>query len=113
MTGESEPDKMQHCPTLTAIKAISGKWKTRILWLLRSGHIQFNDLRRELPGVSAKVLTDQLRELESDEIIFHQRDLNGGVQISRYGFSEYGSTLVPVLDMLGDWGLQHEARENN
>jgi DNA-binding HxlR family transcriptional regulator len=56
------------------------------------------------------VLTDHLRELEHDDIIFHQRDQQGGVQISRYGFSAYGSTLIPVLDLLGAWGLEHEAR---
>jgi len=103
-------NKLIHCPALTAIKSISGKWKTRILWLLRSGEVQFNDLRRQLDGVSAKVLTEQLRQLELDGIITHHLLEQRGVRVSRYAFSEYGATLIPVLDSLGEWGLIHERR---
>ena len=110
VTTSEVPDKIDHCPALVTIKAISGKWKTRILWLMRSGEIQFNDLRRNLRGVSAKVLTEHLRQLEDDGIIFHAKSIDHGVIVSRYGFTEYGSTLIPVLDALGQWGLLHENR---
>lgn len=110
MTTSKVEDKIGHCPALVTIKAISGKWKTRILWLMRSGEIQFNDLRRNLPGVSAKVLTEHLRQLEDDAFVFHAKSIDHGILVSRYGFTEYGSTLIPVLDALGEWGLLHEKR---
>jgi len=110
VTTNNAVDKMVDCPALVTIGAISGKWKTRILWLLRSDEMGFNDLKRSLKGVSAKVLTDQLRELESDGIVYLNSFELKGVQVSRYGYSDYGKTLIPVLDGLGSWGLSHEAR---
>ena len=110
MTPSKESSKIDDCPAMTTIKAISGKWKTRILWLLRPGEMQFNELRRCLVGVSAKVLTDHLRQLEHEGIIFRRQSIEFGVHISHYGFTEYGSTLIPVLDALGKWGVIHKAR---
>lgn len=112
MTTNNSLDKIDHCPALVTINAISGKWKTRILWLLRSEELGFNELRRQLKRVSAKVLTDQLRELETDGILYLKSVNKQGVQVSRYGYTQYGNTLIPILNDLGNWGISHESREN-
>lgn len=54
------------------------------------------------------MLTEHLRQLEDDGLIFHERVLIGGLHVSKYGYTEYGKTLVPVLDKIGEWGLIHE-----
>lgn len=101
--------KLLHCPALTAIKTISGKWKTRVLWLLRERPRHFGELHRTLPGVSAKVLTDQMQQLEADGLIVRTLELRNSVSHSVYAYSDYGLSLLPVLDALGNWGAQHEA----
>lgn len=108
MTTHDSIDKIDHCPALITINAISGKWKTRVLWLIRTNEMGFNELRRNLRRVSAKVLTEQLRQLESDGIVYLKIVSEQGVQLSKYGFTAYGATLIPILDSLGDWGLMHE-----
>ena len=112
MTTKDKLEKIDHCPALTTISAISGKGKTRILWLMRSNEMGFNELRRNLKQVSAKVLTEQLRQLESDGIVYLKSLSEQGVQVSRYGFTSYGETLIPILDALGNWGLVHESRDH-
>lgn len=113
MTTKNSIEKIDHCPALITINAISGKWKTRILWLLRTDELGFNELRRRLKRVSAKVLTDQLRELESDGILYLKSINQQGIKVSRYGYTRYGKTLLPILNELGNWGLKHESREKN
>lgn len=70
--------------------------------------MQFGELKRELSGISAKMLTEHLRQLESDNIINHRVEKKGRVKISHYEYTEYGSSLVPVLDLIGEWGVQHD-----
>lgn len=109
MVSGAEPDaKMLHCPALVTIRLIAGKWKTRILWALRSGPVAFNALQRQLPGISAKMLTEHLRQLEADGLVTRTGAHIGKVETVTYAYSDYGCTLIPVLDMLGNWGLAHE-----
>ncbi len=103
-------DKIADCPALASLELISGKWKTRALWLLRDGPSTFGDLRRDLRGISAKVLTEQLLQLERDELIERRESMEGRVRVVRYSYSNYGRTLIPALDALGAWGLKHRAR---
>jgi DNA-binding HxlR family transcriptional regulator len=77
------------------------------LWHLRSGPAGFGELRRALPGVSAKVLTEQLDALVNDGLLLHSSRQDKGMTLSVYRYSDYGLTLVPVLDAVGDWGLAH------
>lgn len=102
--------KLFDCPALLAVRVISGKWKTRILWLLRSRPHHFGELRRALPGVSAKVLEEQLRQLQADGLIARQEERQGAVRLMLYDYSTYGRALIPVLDALGDWGVVHAGR---
>jgi len=101
---------MTDCPALVTIQLVSGKWKTRILWHLRNGSAGFGELKRALPGISPKVLTDHLDALVSDGLLTRAQKQQANVLHSAYDYSEYGRTLIPVLDALGNWGLSHRAR---
>ncbi len=106
----AEDPKLLHCPALVTIKAISGKWKTRVLWLLRHRPHYFGEMRDLLPGVSSKVLTEQARQLINEGLVSVTTETRGRVVMSRYALTPYGQTLVPVLDLLGHWGVAHAAR---
>ena len=110
MTSEEDEIKLAHCPALVTLKVISGKWKTRILWLLRDGSMQFGQLKNSLKGISAKMLTEHLRQLETAGIIDNIRDESNQITTSSYAYTEYGRSLVPVLDCIGEWGLIHETK---
>lgn len=113
MTAPDRLSKLHDCPALWALTPIMGKWKTRILWLLRDGPHHFGDLRKTLPGVSAKVLDEQLKQLESDGLITRREDVQGGVRYVFYAYSDHGRSLIPLLDGLGDWGLRHRQYAKN
>jgi DNA-binding HxlR family transcriptional regulator len=85
---------MQSC-----LAAIGGRWRTAILWQLFPGPVRFADLRRTVPGISAKVLTDQLRGLAADGIVVHRDD--------GYALSAKGAALRPVIDAMCAWGAEH------
>lgn len=110
---EADAHKLEHCPALATLRLISGKWKTRILWVLRPGPMGFGEMRRQLKGAAPKVLTEQLRQLEADGLIYRTVERKGEVRLSRYGYTPYGATLIPVLDAVGEWGLRHEERASD
>ncbi len=110
MPTQYQSNKLMDCPALTAIRLISGKWKTRILWLLRTEPLHFGELKRNLAGVSAKMLTEHLRQLEKDGLIYRKESMQNNLLITSYGYTAYGETLIPVLDVLGSWGLKHTSR---
>lgn len=110
MTGPDLEKKLFDCPALVAIRVISGKWKTRILWLLRDRPRHFGELRMTLPGVSAKVLDEQLAQLEADGLVTRRPQMQGAVRFVLYAYSDYGRGLIPVLDGLGNWGDAHAGR---
>lgn len=99
--------KLRDCPALLTLQVLSGKWKTRILWVLRPHARRFGQLRRELPDASAKVLTAQLRELVAAGIIRRTPYAKGSVELVEYAYTSYGRTLIPALDALGAWGLEN------
>ncbi|RYE46283.1 MAG: transcriptional regulator, partial [Hyphomicrobiales bacterium] len=98
VTTTARDPKLLHCPALVAIKAISGKWKTRVLWLLRERPHHFGEIKDLLPGVSAKVLSEQLKQLADEGLVGAREDRRGAVVFMRYDYTDYGRTLIPVLD---------------
>jgi DNA-binding HxlR family transcriptional regulator len=98
-----------NCPVETTLAVIGGKWKPLILWRLKGGVWRFGELQRLVPGVTRKMLTQHLRELERDGII--ARKVYSQVPLKvEYSLTEYGRTLRPLLKELCDWGRQHEQR---
>jgi len=96
------------CPVNATIDIIAGKWKPSILCELRLEPRRFGDLRRDIPGISEKVLSEHLRALEADGIVSRREFHDGAVLATEYAFTDYGRTLIPALSALAEWGLAHK-----
>ncbi|WP_246586975.1 winged helix-turn-helix transcriptional regulator [Stakelama flava] len=92
------------CSVEASLTLIGGKWKCIILWHLQEeGVVRFNELRRRLAGITPRMLTNQLREMEEDGLI--DRTVYAQVPPKvEYRLSEQGRSLAPVLLALKDWG---------
>jgi DNA-binding HxlR family transcriptional regulator len=101
-------ERVSQCPITTAIAVIAGKWKPSILCEIRDGARRFSDLRRNIPGISEKVLSQHLRDLEADGIVSRREFYEGAVLATEYAFTDYGRTLVPALNALAQWGKKHQ-----
>ena len=102
----SKNGKTFHCPVEAALDVIGGKWKPLILWALGDDIMRFGELQKGLPGVNAKMLTKQLRELEEDGVI--RRTVYPEVPPRvEYEITEFGRTLIPILQALCNWGAQY------
>ena len=88
---------------------LDGKWTLAILWQLREGQQRYGDLRRGIPAISDKVLTQHLRELERDGMVKREVRDAKPPQVS-YCFSAYGRTLIPLIQGLCTWGEKHVRR---
>lgn len=94
------------CPVEACLEVIGGKWKGVILFHLLGGRKRFNELRRLLPGVTQRMLTRQLRELEADQIIVRTVYPEVPPKVE-YSLSEFGETLEPIIRMLQKWGMEY------
>lgn len=99
-------DKQFKCPMEMVIELIGGKWKVLILWHLAEETLRFNELRRIFPLVSQKMLTQQLRELESDGIIIRKVYAQVPSRVE-YSLSDFGITLMPILYSMNQWGKEY------
>ncbi|RMC31567.1 winged helix-turn-helix transcriptional regulator [Paracoccus alkanivorans] len=91
------------CSVEAAISLIDGKWKCVILFHLLEGTMRFNELRRRVPAVTQRTLTNQLRELEMDGLIVRKVYAEVPPKVE-YSLSELGHSMVPVLNALKEWG---------
>jgi DNA-binding HxlR family transcriptional regulator len=97
------------CPLTAALAAIGGKWKLIIVYWLAESPKHFAALRKAMPGISQKVLTQQLRELISDGIV--NREPKGAVPAPvEYSLSEYGRSVLPLVEEVRVWGKAHLSR---
>ena len=97
------------CPLTAALAAIGGKWKLIIVYWLAESPKHFAALRKAMPGISQKVLTQQLRELMSDGIV--HRQAKGAVPAPvEYSLTDYGRTVLPLAEDVRLWGRGHLAR---
>ncbi|WP_070328352.1 winged helix-turn-helix transcriptional regulator [Exiguobacterium aurantiacum] len=98
------------CEVDTALELITGKWKPSILLaLINGGTLRFSELKRSLPNISQKILTAQLRDLEEQDIIIRTVYPEVPPRVD-YQLSEYGKTLIPVLETMNAWGMKHAKR---
>lgn len=97
------------CPVEAALSVIGGKWKSLILFWLKDQTLRFGELRDRIPGISERMLTQQLRELEADGIV--HREVYAVVPPRvEYSLTPYGQTLRPVTEALCRWGTAHIER---
>ncbi|GLG01649.1 hypothetical protein Alches_16890 [Alicyclobacillus hesperidum subsp. aegles] len=98
------------CLVASTLQVISGKWKMVILYhLFSQPNIRFSELKRRIPGVSQRVLTKQLRELEQEGIVVRTVYPEVPPRVE-YAISPYGRSLRPILDMMHSWGEEHLKR---
>lgn len=98
----------EFCRVEEALEILVGKWKPLILLhLLKEGTQRFSELKRNLPDITQKMLTKQLRDLEQEDII--ERKVYAQVPPKvEYSISEYGRSLEPILQSMHEWGLNHQ-----
>ena len=95
--------KIYHCALDITMDYIGGKWKTVVLWYLIKGPKRFSELRRQVPDITEKMLSLQLKELESDGIISRKVFPEVPPRVE-YAFTEEGKTLIPALEEIAAWG---------
>lgn len=97
------------CGFATAIKVIGGKWKADILWELHVAPRRFGRLRKLILGISEKVLTEQLRQMEDDGIIARTVHSESPLRVV-YSLTDHGKALNEGVVTLSHWGKMHESR---
>ncbi|MCP3763586.1 winged helix-turn-helix transcriptional regulator [Domibacillus sp. A3M-37] len=97
-----------NCEKELTLAVIGGKWKMLILWHLgKEGTKRFNELKSLMPGITQRMLVNQLRELESDFIV--HREVYAVVPPKvEYSLTDQGRTLMPILESMYDWGKKYK-----
>jgi DNA-binding HxlR family transcriptional regulator len=98
-----------HCPVKLTADIIGGKWKPLILFYLEGRTLRFGELQKLIPGLTKKMLTQHLRELERDGII-HRRVYAQVPPKVEYSLTKHGESLKPILKLMSAWGTKHRAR---
>lgn len=98
--------KYDICPMLLVQKLVAGKWKILILWYLSYNILRFSDIKNKLPDVTQKMLTQQLRSLEEDNIIFRKVYPVVPPKVE-YGLTEVGKRIIPILEMMHGFGAEY------
>ena len=93
----------QHCPVETTLDLIGGKYKALILWHLAESKQRYSQLRQSIAGITPKMLTQQLRELESRQLV-HREVFPIVPPRVEYSLTELGKSLMPILVAMRDWG---------
>jgi DNA-binding HxlR family transcriptional regulator len=101
--------KTYNCPVEAAIDVLGGKWKPLILWWLHQKTHRFAELRRKIPGITEKMLTQHLRQLEADGVVARKVYPTVPPKVE-YSLTEYGLSLKRALRAICDWGQAHMKR---
>ena len=110
MTNQSSARKdLPACPVETTLTLIGDKWKVLILRDLLPGTKRFGELKKSIGSVSQKVLTAQLRDMESSGLVNRKVYAEVPPRVE-YSLTELGQSLKPILDALQDWGLEYKAK---
>lgn len=94
------------CPVTTTLSVIGGKWKPIILFVIKDEKKRFGEIKKIIPAISQKMLTQQLRELEGDGIV-HRKVYPVVPPKVEYSMTDYGRTLTPILEAMKTWGETH------
>ena len=96
----------KNCPVESTIELIGGKYKALILWHLSNNTLRFSELRKAISGATAKMLTQQLRELESQQLV-HREVFPVVPPKVEYSLTDLGRSLLPILVAMWDWGANY------
>ncbi|HXZ32055.1 MAG TPA: helix-turn-helix domain-containing protein [Terriglobales bacterium] len=98
-----------YCPVKLTTDVIGGKWKPLILFYLEGGTKRFGELHKLIPGMTKKMLTQHLRDLERDEVI-HRKVYAVVPPKVEYSLTKHGESLKPILKLMSAWGGTHRKR---
>ena len=101
-------DEPPVCPVATAVSIIGGKWKLLIIRNLKERPWRFNELQRDIEGISQKVLTDSLRQMIDDGLVY-RHDYQEIPPKVEYGLTELGKEMLPIIDALADFGNYYKS----
>ena len=101
-------EELPECPVATAVSLIGGKWKLLILRNLKVRPWRFNELQRDLDGISQKVLTDSLRQMMADGLAY-RRDYHEQPPRVEYVLTELGKQMLPIVNALADFGNYYKS----
>ena len=101
----------EHCPVEATLELIGGKYKALILWHLSDRTLRFSELQKLLKNATPKMLTQQLRELEAQELI-HREVFPVIPPHVEYSLTESGRSLMPILVAMRDWGAEYMKRKD-
>ena len=101
-------EELPECPVATTVQLIGNKWKLLILRNLMRAPQRFTEMRGTIPGISSKVLTDNLRALEEDGLVLREAFAEAPPRIM-YSLTDLGGTLRPIIDAMGEWGEEYKA----
>ena len=104
-------EEMPACPVATTVQLIGSKWKLLIMINLLARPWRFNELRKDLRGISQKVLTDSLRSMEEDGIITRTVYPEVPPRVE-YALSELGESMRPIMDAMEQWGIAYKCIVN-
>ena len=102
-------EELPPCPVATTIRLVGNKWKIFIIQRLLDRPWRFNELRRSIDGISERVLADNLKELEADEIVTRTVYPEVPVRVE-YALSETGESMRPIIASMQEWGLAYQER---
>lgn len=92
-----------------ALDAISGKWKLQIIIALSSGHRKFTDIERQIPKITARMLSKELKDLEMHQLV--KRTVYDTIPVTiEYHLTEHAKTLNPLIMELSSWGMLHRKK---
>lgn len=91
------------CPVATSVSFIGDKWKLLIIRNLKSRTLRFNELQRDLDGISQKVITETLRQMIDDGLVY-RNDYHENPPRVDYGLTDLGKEMMPIIDALADFG---------
>src|SRR3954467_12173538 len=92
-----------HCALDVTMDFIGGKWKTVVLWYLRNKTLRFGEIRKQIPDITEKMLSLQLKSLEDDGLIKRVAYAEVPLRVE-YSLTEFGQTIVPAVEAIAKWG---------
>lgn len=109
---KTKAELLPECPVATTVSLIGSKWKLLIMRNLLARPWRFNELQKNLEGVSQKVLTDSLRSMESDGIIIRTVYAEVPPRVE-YSLSELGESMRPIISAMEVWGSEYKKNYSN
>lgn len=110
-TMEVSMQQTNRCPVEATLELIGGKYKALILWHLSENKLRFNELHKLVSSATAKMLTQQLRELEAQDLV-HREVFPIIPPKVEYSLTELGKSLMPILAAMRDWGADYLKTQN-